>query len=111
MTDLRAGAGGASGDSKSPLIIRGGVAIDAPRDDSRKDITALLALGLRLENVGVFLGAGASCAASGKTLNQIWDSLQGAAPKTVEWLRQEGLLPANDDQKYPTNIETLASET
>ena len=93
-----------------PLVIRGGIEIDTPRDDTRKDIMALLALGLRLENVGMFLGAGASREAGGKVMTQIWASLQSTAPKTIDWLNQEGILAANADPKSPVNVENLASK-
>lgn len=49
---------------------RGGVVIN----DSQQ-VKAHLASLLRLENVGMFLGAGASKAAGGQFVNQLWHSL------------------------------------
>jgi hypothetical protein len=88
-----------------PIVIRGGVQIDAPRDDARKSLIALLALGLRLDNVGVFLGAGASCGAGGKTMKDVWSAFSSSDPKTIEWLRGAGLLPKKDDPTILPNIE------
>lgn len=94
---------------KEPIVIRGGVVIDAPRDDTRKTLVALLALGLRLDNVGVFLGSGASCGAGGKLMKEIWSGFISSDPNTVKWLRDAALLPAKDDPQTLRNVEELAS--
>ena len=93
---------------ENPIVLRGGVEIDAPRDDTRSDIVSLLALGLRLDNVGIFLGAGASCAAGGMTMQQIWPKFVAASPDTVKWLTKAGVLPASGKSTAAPNIETVA---
>jgi len=95
-------------DSEFPIIIRGGAEIDAGRDDTRADLSALLALGLRLENVGIFLGAGASCGAGGKTMRQLWSELESSCPATIEWLAKEDLIDVLDNTT--PNIEVIASK-
>jgi hypothetical protein len=94
---------------KEPIVIRGGVVIDAPRDDTRKTLVALLALGLRLDNVGVFLGSGASCDAGGKMMKDIWSAFTSSDPKAIEWLREASFLPAKDDLQTLPNLEELAT--
>ena len=96
-------------DRKRPLVIRGGVEVGALRDDARNDLVALLALGLRLDNVGIFLGAGASCGAGGMTMRRIWQAFASSSPNSITWLRANGILPATDDPKNPPNVEAIAT--
>jgi hypothetical protein len=109
MNDPTSSKSAAPSSPAEPIVIRGGVEIDAPRDDARKSLIALLALGLRLDNVGVFPGAGASCGAGGKTMKDVWSAFSSSDPKTIEWLRGAGLLPKNDDPTILPNIEELAT--
>ena len=62
---------------------------------SRDELEAHLAAALRLENVGVFLGAGCSLKPlGGLTVPQLWDQFQDENARSVDWLRNEGFLSA-----------------
>jgi hypothetical protein len=52
------------------FAIRGGEEMKA------EELTGHLALALRLENIGLLLGAGASVSAGGKTIGQLWKGLE-----------------------------------
>jgi len=58
------------------------------------ELKAYLASILRLENVGLLLGAGASCSAGGQTMKQLWRSFLRDQPASAEWLRANNFISA-----------------
>jgi hypothetical protein len=75
------------------------------------ELQAQLATLLRLENVGLMLGAGASVAAGGKTMWSLWSDFVATSPDEAQWLRDSGFiqpeaLVAPDDRVVP-NVEQL----
>jgi len=87
--------------------VRGGTEVS---DDV--ELKAHLATLLRLENVAVFLGAGASVSLGGKTMLQLWDDFVGQSPDAAKWLANEKFVSADaiapgEGRKHP-NVETLA---
>ena len=81
------------------------------------DETALrahLANLLRLENVGLLLGAGASVSAGGRTIKQLWNDFVQDAPADSQWLVDERFIDASaiaagDARVFP-NVETLVDQ-
>ena len=74
-------------------------------------LQAHLATLLRLENVGLFLGAGASCPAGGKTVKQLWGDFVTNSADDANWLLEqkmidEAALLEGDEQVIP-NLEDL----
>ena len=61
-------------------------AVRGSRELSEDEFRAHLALAIRLENVGAFLGAGASVSAGGQTLAQVWSDFVRTYPATLAWL-------------------------
>ncbi len=55
-------------------------------------LQAHLATLLRLENVGLFLGAGASCPAGGKTVKQLWGDFVTNSADSATWLLEQRLI-------------------
>lgn len=49
---------------------------------------------LRLENTGILLGAGASVAAGGKTMNSLWDDFLSQDLAAASWLQDKGFINA-----------------
>lgn len=87
--------------------IRGATAL---KDDV--ELRAHLATLLRLENVGLLLGAGASVAAGGKTMAGLWEDFLEAAPDDAKWLLErkfipEGALEGDPGLRDVPNVETL----
>lgn len=58
------------------------------------ELKAYLASVLRLENVGLLLGAGASCSAGGQTMKQLWRSFLHNEPASAEWLLTNNFISA-----------------
>jgi hypothetical protein len=98
-------------------------AIDSPDDDSVNDIPdrkviayrgdsqldeealrAHLASALRLEHIGVLLGAGASVGMGGLTIKTLWEKFSIEFKSSYELLRKHGFVDENDDSP---NIEKL----
>ena len=71
-------------------IIRGDETI------SQKDLKAHLAALLRLENVGIFLGSGASVRPGGKTVAQIWVNFLTDFPDSANNFVAAGFIEADD---------------
>lgn len=69
---------------------RGGVSLS-----DETELRVLLASLLRLENVGVLLGAGASVSAGGSTMKQLWSDFLWSWPGHADWLLSQGLITAN----------------
>lgn len=55
-------------------------------------LQAHLATLLRLENIGLFLGAGASCPAGGKTVKQLWNDFVNNSSDSTTWLLEQKLI-------------------
>lgn len=74
-------------------------------------LRAHLANVLRLENIGLLIGAGASVAAGGKIVKQVWRDFVQADGSSAEWLRDNNFVTEDDiseeDPSVP-NIELLA---
>lgn len=75
------------------------------------ELQAHLAALLRLENVALLLGAGASVAAGGKTMWGLWDDFASTAPDEAKWLVEkrfidEAALAAGEARVVP-NVEQL----
>lgn len=56
------------------------------------ELQAYLASLLRLENVGLLLGAGASCSAGGQTMRALWTSFLNKNVVEADWLRDQGFI-------------------
>lgn len=64
------------------------------------ELQAYLASLLRLENVGLLLGAGASCSAGGQTMRMLWTSFLRASPAEAEWLFAQKFI-SEDEKRLP----------
>ena len=76
------------------------------------ELQALLATLLRLENVGLLLGAGASVAAGGKTMAGLWYDFVDTSVEQAQWLADQGFVsPASIDPeplfRDTPNVEEL----
>ena len=91
---------GTTGDQSAtevPCVLRGGQTLS---DD---ELQAHLAALVRLENVGVLLGAGASKVLGGKTMDEVWEAFSEAHEEDIEWLEDRAFLTNGDG----VNIEEL----
>ena len=74
------------------------------------ELQAHLASLLRLENVGLLLGAGASVAAGGQTMAALWRTFVEQCPNDAAWMVEHGFLDAaaarQEEPELP-NIERL----
>jgi len=73
-------------------------------------LQAHLASLLRLENVGMLLGAGASIPAGGKAVASVWAAFLEASPASVEWLHEQSLITdeeARDHEGVTPDVEAL----
>lgn len=89
-----------------PIAIRGNAKIT-----ELEVLRAHLANVLRLENVGLLLGAGASVSAGGRVVKQIWADFVRTEPELVEWMVSQKFVTEEDaDPTHPAtpNIESLA---
>lgn len=77
--------------------IRGG------RQLVHEEFLAHLALAIRLENVGVLLGAGASKGVGGMVMSDIWAYLKSKHKDQVQFLIKNKFITSND----PGNVEVL----
>lgn len=68
--------------------MRGGTAIT-----DIDDLKAHLASLLRLEHVGLMLGAGASCSAGGQTMKALWNTFVTDYPTSATWLAEFHFVP------------------
>jgi hypothetical protein len=88
-------------------IIRGAT----PVNDTL-ELQAHLAALLRLENVGLLLGAGASVSAGGKTMVGLWDDFLATTKPAAEWLVEQNFIPeealADGEGRHIPNLEELA---
>lgn len=88
--------------------IRGGVAL---KDEV--ELQAHLATVLRLENIGLMLGAGASVAAGGKTMWSLWEDFLHTAPDEAKWLFDQGFVASeaidtDADKRIVPSVEKLS---
>jgi hypothetical protein len=81
-------------------------ALRGSRSLSREEFEAHLALAIRLENVAVLLGAGASKCVGGQTMEDIWTAVEAGYTADITWLRDHHFLP---DGEKP-NIEQLLDQ-
>lgn len=75
------------------------------------ELQAHLATLLRLENVGLLFGAGASVPAGGKTMWALWSDFVSASPDDAKWLVTNGFVEdcaiAAEANRIAPNIEIL----
>lgn len=71
---------------------------------SQDELEAHLATVIRLENIGVLMGAGCSINSGGKTMNGLWDSFCAEYPESLVTLQTEGFV---DSTIKSTNVEAL----
>ncbi|MBA3598674.1 MAG: SIR2 family protein [Methylibium sp.] len=75
------------------------------------ELQAHLATLLRLENVGLLLGAGASVAAGGKTMWSLWTDFVDTAPDEAQWMVDRGFVEpvavAEPAERIVPNVERL----
>lgn len=64
------------------------------------ELQAYLASLLRLENVGLLLGAGASCSAGGQTMRMLWTSFLRDSPTDADWLLSQKFI-TEDERRLP----------
>ena len=83
---------------------------------TEKDLNAYIATLLRIENVGILLGAGSSVCAGGKTMKELWNNID---KESADWLKKEGYLENTNDIQTefcanqipePPNVEELLSK-
>lgn len=78
-----------------------------------QELKAHLASILRLENVGLLLGAGASVGAGGNTVAQLWKNFLKNRHADAQWLLAQGFVTEEeivvdgDSQAEIPNVETL----
>lgn len=76
------------------------------------ELKAHLATLLRLENVGLLLGAGASVSAGGKTMADLWSDFLQQSPGEAQWLLEnkfvaDGALEKDQASRDVPNVEEL----
>ncbi|WP_341937984.1 SIR2 family anti-phage-associated protein [Marinimicrobium sp. C2-29] len=76
----------------SIVCVRGDSALD------EQDLRAHLAAMLRLENISVLLGAGASVAAGGLTVLQLWKNFLREYPQSARRFSREGFINTEDTE-------------
>ena len=78
-------------------------AIRGSRQLTSEEFLAHLALAIRLENVGVLLGAGASRGVGGMVMSDVWALLESECADQIQFLRDNKFLTGGD----PGNVELL----
>lgn len=81
--------------------IRGGTAL---ADET--ELEAHLASLLKLENIGLLLGVGASVAAGGLTMRQLWVGFVTDCPGDAAWMVEHGFIPA-DATTLPSPVKNV----
>ena len=79
------------------FVVRGDTPIT-----NEDDLKSALAMALRLENVGVLLGAGASIGAGGRSIAEIWQKIEKDHATTAKFLADEGFRNGEE-----TNVEAI----
>src|SRR5690606_10037661 len=97
---LRSSSGAAGADGELGMTF---FAIRGSRQLTSEEFLAHIALAIRLENVGVLLGAGASKGVGGMVMTDVWALLENEYPDQVQFLRDNKFL-ADGEQG---NVELL----
>ncbi|WP_417803666.1 SIR2 family anti-phage-associated protein [Thalassospira lucentensis] len=92
------------------VAFRGGAQVS-----DETEVKAYLASVLRLENVGLLLGAGASVGAGGRTVAQLWEQFVANRAADAEWLNEHQFVAddeiafdaENDTHPEPPNVEKM----
>lgn len=71
------------------------------------ELRAHLAMLLRIENIGVLLGAGASVSAGGKIVKEIWNDFLTEFAPSAQWLLTEGFVNDGDIDTSTTDVPNL----
>jgi hypothetical protein len=77
------------------------------RNLSSDEYLSHLALSVRLENVAVLLGAGASRSVGGHTMRDVWRNFCGESEETLIWLGREQFVEQGTDANTDVNFEDL----
>lgn len=81
------------------------IAIRGERGLAEKDLRAHIAALVRLENIGVLLGAGSSAGnVGGKTLSKIWDEFAAKHPDNIQWLKDHKFISPDTTVPNPEII-------
>ena len=78
-------------------------AVRGSRQLSREEFESHLALAIKLENVALLLGAGASKSVGGMIMSDVWSLLKSDHAQEVDFLREQNFAP-NDGQP---NVEQI----
>jgi hypothetical protein len=81
-------------------------AVRGSRFLARDEFESHLALAVRLENVAVLLGAGASKCLDGRTIADVWTAFGASHAQDVTWLQQQRFLGVGK----PANVELLLDQ-
>ncbi len=82
----------------------------ATRIEDETELQAHLASLLRLENIGLLLGAGASVGAGGQTMMAMWDRFVATYPDDAAWMVEHGFIDAvaiGEPHRELPNIERV----
>ena len=83
------------------------VARRGDKELSQEEFRAHLAQAIRLENVGVLLGAGASCCAGGITMDKVWENFLSEEVDSIEWLLRRKFIFETDNVNLEQLIDSL----
>jgi len=81
-------------------------ALRGSRNLSKEEFESHMALAIRLENVAVLLGAGASKCIGGQTMDDVWAAVERDHTADVHWLREQRFLT----EGQTPNIELLLDQ-
>lgn len=96
------GAGRALENKESVFAIRGGVYM------KKEELEAHLAALIRLENVGVLLGAGASAGSlGGKVVKELWELFCRGYSEDFNWLLAEGFVEKGQEPNVESLLDTI----
>jgi len=68
------------------------------------ELKSHLLLASRLENIGVFLGAGASRSSGGMLVTEVWKHFRGTNPDSLNWLLSERFIAAAEAEKTESSV-------
>lgn len=87
------------------------ICINEGRKLDESEFLTNLTMALRLENLGFFIGAGASIGAGGKTMGDIWSEFTTNHSECLDTLQNYKLLTTNKDGSDTSpNVEELLSD-
>jgi hypothetical protein len=81
-------------------------AVRGSRSLSEDEFRSHLALAIRLENVAVLLGAGASKSVGGHLMADIWENFSKASPDSIQWLKDNSFIAESGSE----NVEGIHPE-